>query len=197
LVLACTFSAQVEAGEPRFVSKFIREKTLDPFSTILWLKAGHMHYTTVRMRTKNDPYTKTMAVDVLLADSNCSKMPALDPKFLDGLRGVSKQLFPAAIFGEAKGFRLPAQNSFNDCLFHSLYYQAHVINPLVMEDGTIRFRPHPRDCQRDAARLRSFQSVSSRCRHYRNTVDILLATPALPARESLTSSSPLYLIFLS
>ena len=158
LVLACTFSAQVEAGNPKFVRKFIRDKTLDPFSTILWLKAGHrdMHYTTVQMRTKNGPYTKTTTVDVLLADSNCSKTPVLDPKFRDGLRGVSKQLFPAAIFGEAKGLRLPAQNSFNDCLFHSLYYQAHVINPLVMEDGTIRFRPHPRDCQRDAARLRSY-----------------------------------------
>ena len=33
LVLACTFSAQVEAGEPKFVSRFSREGTLAPFSS--------------------------------------------------------------------------------------------------------------------------------------------------------------------
>jgi hypothetical protein len=39
LVLACTFSAQVEAGDPKFVSKFLKEQTLAPFSSVLWLKA--------------------------------------------------------------------------------------------------------------------------------------------------------------
>jgi hypothetical protein len=155
LVLACTISAQVEAGQPRFVRRFIRDKTLDPFSTILWLKAGNMHFTTVRMDVKNCPDTKTQTVDVLLADSNCSETPALDPKYRNSLIEVSKQLFPAAEFGVCKGLRLPPQNAYNDCLFHTAHYQAHVINPLI-EDGTVKFRPRPRDWQRDAARLRSY-----------------------------------------
>jgi hypothetical protein len=157
LVLACTFSAQVEAGAPKFVSRFDCEQTLAPFSSVLWLKAGDKHFTTVRMDLKNTdgPDTTTKIVEVQLADSNCARAPELNTKFRDCLMEVSKQLFPGAEFKEIKGLKLPPQNSFNDCLFHTAYYQAHVINPL-MEDGTIKFRPRPGNWQRDAARLRSY-----------------------------------------
>jgi hypothetical protein len=158
LVLACTFSAQVEAGDPRFVAKFVREQTLAPFSSVLWLKAGALHFTTVRMDLKNihGPVTTTKTVEVQLADSNCAETPALDTKFRHELEVVSKRLFPDAEFKEGKGIILPCQNSFNDCLFHAALYQAHVISP-EMEEGTmIKLRPHPCDWQRDAARLRSY-----------------------------------------
>jgi hypothetical protein len=83
LVLACTFSAQVEDGDPKFVTRFVRDRTLAQFSSVLWLKAGDMHFTTVRMGLKNidgtDTTTKT--VEVQLADSNCVQAPALNTKF--------------------------------------------------------------------------------------------------------------------
>ena len=156
-MLACTFSAQVEAGDPRFVAKFVREQTLAPFSSVLWLKAGALHFTTVRMDLKNihGPDTTTKTVEVQLADSNCVRAPELNPKFRGCLMKVSKLLFPDAEFTERKGLKLPLQNSFNDCLFHTAYYQAHVINPLV-QDGTIKLRPFPSNWRRVAARLRSY-----------------------------------------
>ena len=156
LVLACSYSAQVAAGNPRFVSAWIRDATLAPFSHVLWLKAGDRHFTTVRMGLRKRPDQAVQAVEAQLADSNCEKKPALDPAYRSHLENVVKRLFPGAEFMEKPGFSVPRQNSSNDCLFHTALFQVHAISPAVGPDGVVRLHPHPDQWQRDAARLRSY-----------------------------------------
>ena len=156
LVLACTFSAQVEAGEPKFAARLVRDKTLAPFSRFLWLRAVDRHFTTVRMALKHGPDQENTTVEVRLADSRSDKTPALDPNFRKGLMDVSNKLFPGVEFREASGLKLPTQNSFNDCLFHTALFQAHAINPQKEHDGTVKLHPSRRYWQREAARLRSY-----------------------------------------
>ena len=150
LVLACTYSALVSAGDPKFVKKWLRNSTLAPFSTVLWLKVEDMHCTTVRMdlRKCGDASAVT-AVEVLLADSNSEeKIPALNEAYRRTMEEVSSQLFPGASFKEVAGVQVPTQNSFNDCCFHTVLYQAQAI-----ED---RHGPPAHEWQLHAARLRAY-----------------------------------------
>ena len=89
------------------------------------------------------------AVQVRLADSNHGgKTPRLDEDYRGKLAKVSSQLFPEAEFKEVGGVLVPAQNTFNDCCFHTAYYQAQTID--------CRHGPPAREWQRHAARLRSY-----------------------------------------
>ena len=151
LVLPCTYSALVADGNHRFANAWNRNGTLKPFSTILWLKAGDQHFTTVRMDLKRDGTQEVTAVEVLLADSNarCKNAPALDRAYIGKLQTVSAQLFPGATFREGTGVDVPRQATM-DCLFHTAFYQVNTISGHTMDSPPTRFWPV------QAGRLRSY-----------------------------------------
>ena len=158
LVLSCTYSAMVARGEPFFVDKWLKNRTLDPYSWVLWPKAANKHYTTVRMQLTTKPDKTCHRVEVQLADynPNPTAKPALDEQYLACLKIAASQLFPGSAFKQAPGLKLPPQDSFNDCFFHTALFQANAINPFKGQDGQTNLRPHPNDWRRDAARLRSY-----------------------------------------
>jgi hypothetical protein len=112
---------------------------------------------------------------VQLADYNPTAAPVLDAHYLECLKIAVSQLFPGipgSAFREEPGLKLPPQDSFNDCFFHTALFQANVINPCRGEDGQTNLRPHRNDWKRDAARLRSYVLFIFYCQMHDRGADL-------------------------
>ena len=120
---------------------------MDRFDTWLWNQNASRHYTTIYMRCSRSQDKSKIVVR--LADSN-RKDPenaSLDPDVRRLMEDTVTPLFQTCAFEDGKGVKMPQQDSFNNCLFHSILYQNSFIAGVNL--NTVRIH-------QEAAQLRCY-----------------------------------------
>ena len=154
VVLAFTFAAMLRKESPakgndikKRIEIWRRKKTMDRFDTWLWNQNASRHCTTIYMRCLRSQDKSKIVVRLVDSNRKDPENASLDPYVRRLMEDTVTPLFQTCAFEDGKGVKMPQQDSFNNCLFHSILYQNSFI--AGVELSTVRIH-------QEAAQLRCY-----------------------------------------